>query len=299
MVFGFVLDWTFIYNTGARGPGKECFSMTTRQLPIRLHPFITSKWRCFLFVICVVLTSILCDSTSKGEWISLFNGRNLDGWKVKITGHDLNDNYGNTFRVEDGILKVSYDQYTEFEGKFGHIFYKDAFSHYILRMEYRFVGDQTPGGPSWAFRNSGIMMHSQSPESMTKDQNFPASIEVQFLGGDGTEERSTGNVCTPGTHIVMDGKLVTRHCIESRSKTYHGDQWVKIEVEVHGNGTIKHIVNGETVLEYERPQLDENDPDAQRLIHEGGIMLEKGYIALQAESHPVEFRNVEIRPLKE
>ena len=129
-----------------------------------------------------------------------------------------------------------------FEGKFGHIFYKDKFSHYILRVEYRFVGDQTPGGPGWAFRNSGIMIHSQSPESMTRGQRFPVSVEVQLLGGNGRDERSTGNVCTPGTHIVMDGELVTRHCIRSRSKTYHGDQWVTMEVEVHGNSIIKHIV---------------------------------------------------------
>jgi len=236
---------------------------------------------------------------SKSRWVSLFNGKDLEGWKVKITGHELNDNYGNTFRVENGVLKVSYEQYDKFNGKFGHLFYKDKFSHYILRLEYRFVGEQTPGGPGWAFRNSGIMMHSQSPESMTKGQSFPVSVEVQLLGGNGRDERSTGNVCTPGTHIVMDGKLVTTHCISSRSKTYHGDQWVTMEVEVHGNSVIKHIVNGEVVLEYEKPQLDENDRDAQKLINNEDKMLSEGYIALQAESHPVEFRKVEILPLKE
>jgi hypothetical protein len=235
----------------------------------------------------------------KNHWISLFNEKDLEGWKVKITGHELADNYGNTFRVEDGVLKVSYDQYDTFDGKFGHLFYKDKFSNYILRLEYRFVGEQTPGGPGWAFRNSGIMMHSQSPESMTKDQSFPVSIEVQLLGGNGRDERSTGNLCTPGTHIVIDGKLVTTHCISSGSKTYHGDQWVTMEVEVHGNSIIKHIVNGQIVLEYERPQLDENDRDARKLINNGDKMLYEGYIALQAESHPVEFRNIEIHLLEE
>ena len=161
------------------------------------------------------------------------------------------------------------------------------------------MGDQTPGGPDWAFRNSGIMIHSQSPESMRKDQEFPVSIEVQLLGGNGKDERPTGNVCSPGTHIVMDGELITQHCNPSSSKTYHGDQWVSVEVEVHGNESIRHIINGETVLVYEKPQLDDRDPDAKRLIQNGNRMLREGYIVLQAESHPVQFRNIELLPLEE
>ncbi|MEN8126761.1 MAG: DUF1080 domain-containing protein [Planctomycetota bacterium] len=231
------------------------------------------------------------------EWIDLFNGKDLDGWTVKITGHDAGDNYKNTYRVEDGILKVAYDQYEKFGDKFGNLFYKTPFSHYILQVEYRFVGEQTPEGPSWAFRNSGVMIHSQSAESMGKDQKFPVSIEVQTLGGDGSNKRSTGNLCTPGTHVVMNNKLVTKHCTSSASETYHGDQWVTLQIEVHGNGLIKHIVNGQTVLEYTQPQLDPKDNNAKKLIKNGNVMLEEGYIALQAESHPVEFRKVRIKLL--
>jgi hypothetical protein len=258
-----------------------------------------------LFVHCLILGITLSgyateqNKPAESRWISLFNGKNLDGWKVKITGHELNDNYGKTFRVEDGVLKVCYDQYDTFGGKFGHIFYKEKFSRYRLRLEYRFVGEQVPGGPGWALRNNGIMLHCQSPESMTKDQNFPVSIEVQLLGGNGKDKRSTGNLCTPGTNVVMDDRLVTQHCTSSRSKTYHGDQWVKAEVEVHGNDLIKHIINGEVVLEYERPQYDEKDADARKLIKEGTVMLSEGYISLQAESHPTEFRKIEILPLEE
>ena len=228
-----------------------------------------------------------CAIKPKSRWVNLFNGKNLDGWKVKITGYDLNDNFGNTFRVEDGILKVSYDRYDKFDGRFGHLFYDGIFSHYILRLEYRFLGEQCPGGPSWAFRNSGIMAHGQSAESMKKDQDFPDSIEVQLLGGNGKDKRPTGNLCTPGTHVVMDGKLITQHCTSSSSKTYHGDQWVTIELEVHGNKVIKHIIEGEVVLEYEKPQLDDGTP------------LSEGTISLQSESHPVEFRKVEILLLEE
>jgi hypothetical protein len=240
----------------------------------------------FLFLISAVYGCAIQPS-SHSRWVSLFNGKNLDGWKVKITGYDLNDNFGDTFRVEDGYLKVSYDQYDKFDGRFGHIFYDGIFSHYILRLEYRFIGEQCPGGPSWAFRNSGIMAHGQSAESMKKDQDFPDSIEVQLLGGNGKDKRPTGNLCTPGTHVVMDGKLIKQHCISSSSKTYHGDVWVTIELEVHGNSVIKHIIDGEVVMEYEQPQLDD------------GTLLSEGTISLQSESHPVEFRKVEILLLEE
>jgi hypothetical protein len=239
------------------------------------------------------------EADAQGEWVPLFNGKDLEGWKVKITGYELGDNFGDTFRVEDGVLKVCYDKYDNFGGRFGHLFYHQPFSNYVLRVEYRFVGDQAPGGPGWAFRNSGIMMHGQTPESMEKDQSFPVSVEIQLLGGRGTGERSTGNVCTPGTHIVMNGELVTRHCISSSSKTYHGDQWVTMEVEVHGNKLVKNIIDGQTVFEFTNPQLDEKDANARKLIKDGDKMLSGGSISLQAESHPLEFRKVEIRKLVE
>jgi hypothetical protein len=245
------------------------------------------------------LYTVAQGSEAKEEWVSLFNGKDLSGWTPKITGYELNENFGNTFRVEDGLLKVSYDQYTEFKGNFGHLFYKEKYSNYRLRVEYRFVGEQAPGGPGWAFRNSGIMLHCQSPESMGKDQEFPVSSEAQILGGDGKRDRTTGNVCTPGTHIVIKDKLITTHCSSAESKTYHGDQWVTMEVEVHGHGLIRHIVEGEVVLEYEQVQYDEGDPDAAVLIQGGDKKISEGYFSLQAESHPIEFRKVELLVLDE
>ncbi len=247
----------------------------------------------------VVLSTAATTWAEDHEWTQLFNGKDLTGWKVKITGYDLDDNFGNTFRVEDGLLKVGYDQYEKFDGKFGHIFYETPFSHYMLRVEYRFVGDQAPGGPGWAFRNSGIMLHGQSPESMRKDQDFPVSIEVQLLGGSGSGKRTTGNVCSPGTHFVMNGDLVTAHCNNSTSKTYHGDQWVTIELEVRGSKLIKHIMDGKTIFEYTLPQLDPGDGDAKKLIKNGKRILHGGSISLQSESHPVEFRKVQLRKLEE
>lgn len=234
---------------------------------------------------------------AKGDWVSLFNGKDLEGWTPKITGYDLGDNYGDTFRVEDGVLKVAYDKYKAFDGKFGHLHYRTPYSNYRLRLEYRFTGEQCPGGPGWAMRNSGIMVHGEDPKLMTKDQDFPTSIEVQLLGGDGQNERTTGNLCTPGTNVVMDGELVTRHCTKAKSQTYHGTQWVTAEVVVRRNEVVQHLINGEVVLEYQQPQLDPRDAHAKSLAKDGDLSLSSGYISLQSESHPVEFRKIEIKVL--
>lgn len=239
------------------------------------------------------------DTPAAEKWIPLFNGKDLSGWTPKIRGYTLGENHGNTFRVEDGVLKVAYDQYAKFDGKFGHLFWKEPLSHYRLRVEYRFVGQQTPGGPGWAFRNSGLMLHCQPPETMEKNQEFPVSIEVQLLGGDGKNTRPTANLCTPGTHVVMNGKLFTQHCTSSTSKTYHGDQWVTVEVEVRGGKFIQHIVEGQNVLSYTEPQLDEGDAYGRKLAQQQPKVLTGGYISLQAESHPVEFRKVELLKLPE
>jgi hypothetical protein len=248
-----------------------------------------------LLVLSIVLPCALAKKNA--QWIVLFNGKNLDGWTPKFAKHELGENYRNTFRVEDGLLKVSYDQWDRFNGEFGHLFYKDKFSNYRIRVEYRFVGKQVPGGPDWALLNSGIMVHCQPPQTVSRDQEFPVSIEAQILGDDGSGKRTDGNVCTPGTNIVMNGRLITEHCTVTSKKTFPVNQWVTMEVEVHGNGVIKHVVNGGVVSKYEKAQYDPRDEDAKKLITSDNLMISEGYISLQAESHPIEFRKVELQVL--
>ena len=233
------------------------------------------------------------------DWIQLFNGKNLDGWIPKIRNHPVGENFGDTFRVRDGLLEVQYGAYDKFDERFGHLFYETPYSYYRFAVEYRFVGDQATEGPGWARRNSGVMIHGQPPETMTRDQNFPISIEVQLLGGLGEGARTTANLCTPGTHVVMDGALVTRHCTPSTSKTYAGEQWVRVEILALGDSLIRHIIDGETVLEYNLPQVggavvDGFDPAAKP----DGALLTGGSISLQSESHPVQFRKVELLDLE-
>lgn len=229
-----------------------------------------------------------CTGCSQAEWQQLFNGKDLDDWQIKIRTHELNENYANTFQVKDGMIQVRYDEYEDgFKEQYGHLFYKKPFSYYLIGVEYRFVGEQVEGGAGWAYRNSGVMIHGQDPATMKLDQDFPNSIEVQLLGGDGSGERSTANLCTPGTQYVRNGEVVKTHCVNSSSDTFDGDQWVRVEILVLGDSLIKHFVNGEQVLQYKNPQTD------------AGELIAKGSISLQSESHPVDFRKVEIVNLEE
>jgi hypothetical protein len=255
----------------------------------------------FLFISLITLTTISCSSRKKTEndWIDLFNGKDLKNWMVKIHHHDVGVNFGNTFRVEDGMIRVNYDQYGDFNDQFGHLYYKVPYSYYHLSLEYRFVGKLHKGAPGYTLRNSGVMFHSQDPRTMPKEQDWPISVEMQFLGGLGDgKPRPTGNMCSPGTHIVYKGKLTSTHCINSTSKTYDGDQWVKAELIVLGDSLITHIINGDTVLQYSKPQIggpvvNRFDP-AQK---PDGKILSSGYIALQSEGQPVDFRNIRLKDL--
>ena len=237
------------------------------------------------------------------DWIQLFNRRDLTGWTPKFAHSDLGENVNNTFRVEDGLLKVRYDKWTTFTDQFGHLFYREPFSYYILAAEYRFVGEQVKTARTdlaWAIRNNGLMINSPDPKTMLKDQDFPISIEVQLLGGlsDG-KPRSTANLCTPGTNVVMDGKLRTAHCTNSKSKTYDGDQWVRVEVVAHGDELIQHVVEGVTVLEYSKPQIGGGQASpTDPAVKVDGTPLPGGFISLQAETAPIDFRKVELLNLE-
>ena len=238
---------------------------------------------------------------SEEDWIALFNGQDLDDWIVKINRHDAGVNHGNTFRVEDGIIKVRYDEYGDFDEQFGHLYYRQPFSYYHLVVEYRFVGDLQPGAPDYTLRNSGVMFHSQDPRMMPRDQNWPISVEMQFLGGLGDgQPRPTGNMCSPGTDVVYQGRIDPRHCIDSSSETYEGDQWVRAEAIVLGDSLITHIVNADTVLQYTKPQVGfegivQNYDPAQ---WPEGKLLTQGYIGLQSEGQPIDFRKVELLNLE-
>lgn len=247
--------------------------------------------------------------TTFEEWVPLFNGKDLTGWDVKIKDHPLGENYKNTFRVEDSMLRVSYSEYEKFDNQFGHLYSQQPYSYYKLKLQYRFVGNQLADAPIWADRNSGVMLHSQPAKSMELHQDFPVSLEFQFLCGNGKDTVATGAVCTPGTFITYNGKVYTGHIMKSNSKTYLKNEWINAEAEVYGDSLVRHIINGDTVLTYTKPMIGEgfvnstltwtraNITDSMLWINKANTPLKEGYIALQAESQPVDFRRIELLDL--
>ncbi len=273
------------------------------------HPFIPSlssrlrrSGEGRVALIAVAILAIALPASAAEKWKPIFNGRNLDGWVPKINHHPLGENWRDTFQAKDGVLKVDYSQYPQFKDEFGHLIYKRPLSSYRLRLEYRFMGPSPPGALAWAVRNSGVMFHGQAPETMGLNQPYPIAVEAQLLGGDATETRPTGNVCTPGVTVSIGGVPQKEHCINSKSPTFRDGQWVTFELEVHGGRLVRQIVNGQLVMEYTDLKLDPSEFRRFANMDPGDAKvgpLTSGYISLQAESGPIEFRKIELIELKE
>lgn len=259
------------------------------------------------FLSMCMLTFITCgtaqstDERTQDQWLDLFNGKDLSGWTVKIHHHEVGVNYGQTFRAIDSMIEVRYDQYEgDFNNQFAHLYYDVPYSYYKLQLDYRFVGELHPGAPSYTILNSGVMFHSQDPHTMPINQDWPISVEMQFLGGLGDgKPRPTGNMCSPGTEVIYKGQMDPRHCISSSSDTYDGDQWVHAELIVYGDSLIQHLINGDTVLQYTQPQIGggvaNNYLPEQKV---DGKLLTAGFIALQSEGQPIDFKNIRLLNLK-
>lgn len=243
------------------------------------------------------------ETVKAGPWRPLFDGRTLEGWTPKVAKHPAGENYHQTFVVDHGVIRVSYAGYDKLDGQFGHLFYKTPFKAYRLRLTYRFLPEGgLPDTPTWARSNSGIMFDSQSPESMTVEQPFPVSIEFQLLGKDGDAPRPTGAVCTPGTNITFDGVTAKDHCTPpANAPTVPNGTWVKAELEVLPNGEISQKINGVVVHHYANVTLDPDDTVAggakPYILARGAQPVTEGYIALQSEGHPIEFKDIEIQEL--
>jgi len=257
----------------------------------------------YIVILLVILSA--CDEPTKEKnqetkndtpkWENIFNGENLDGWIPKIVGQPLGENYLNTFSVEEGILRIRYDAYgANFNDRFGGLYFHRKLKNYRLRVEYRFVGETAPGAPEWGYRDSGVQYHSQSPQSLKKDQAFPICLEYNFHGGNGTDDRPVGAICAIGTNIEINGKKNESFCTAPMiEKTFHGDQWVTIELDIN-NGKIRHFVSGEEILNFSNPSLNPENDIAKSLIQNDSTTLTEGYISFQSNSHPIDFRKIEL-----
>lgn len=250
-----------IYKTHPKGH----IGLQVHSINKKLHP-MTVSWK-----------NLKIREIENKEWTSLFNGKNLDGWIVKIARSELGQNPGNMFRVADECLTVSYDDLEgPFNNQFGHIHTENAYTNFRFRCEYRFIGEQVANAPKWAFANSGIMLNCPHPSTMDVNQNFPNSAECQLLG----VNRTTGSLFTPGSKVTYEGADMAKS-VKSKLPSLPLDEWVKAEAVVK-DGTIQHWINGELIMEYSNPRLLDGTP------------MTGGHIALQSESHPCQFRNIEI-----
>ena len=254
------------------------------------------KTKLLIYLFCLISYSCFSE---KDDWISIFDGESLNGWEMKIAGYELNNNYRNTFSVQDGVIRVSYRDYDLFDRNFGHLFYtKKKYKNYHLKMDYRFYGNHVNlfknEDEAWNYKNSGVMLHSEDPSKMLLNQEFPVSIEAQFLGGSGIKERPTLNMCSPGTEVDINKSQATEHCISSNSNTYHNEDWISVEFVVYSDSIVHHIINKDTVMSYSNIKIG-GEYLSDNFIDRIGEPLKEGFISLQSEGHPIEFKNIRIK----
>lgn len=231
----------------------------------------------------------------ENNWKSLFNGSDLEGWTMKIKGYPLGENFGDTFRVADGILSIRYDAYgADFDNRFGALHYNQKLTNYRLKVEYRFVGETAPGAPDWGYRDSGVQFYGQDPKTIELDQQFPVCLEYNLHGGNGTDDRPLGEICANGMLVELNGEKNSSYCTPATVKrTFHGDQWVTLEIDVK-DGEITHYVNGEKILKYNNPTFNPEHELGKQFIVNGDTSVKDGYISLQSNSHPIDFRKIEL-----
>jgi hypothetical protein len=258
------------------------------------------RFKMLLFLIMILLFQG-CENQphQDDKWIKLFNEKDLTDWIVKINHYDAGDNFDSTFAVRDGMIQVRYNHYGDFNNRFGHLFYKTPFSKYHLKFEYRFTGKLQPGAPDYTNLNSGVMFHAQDPKTILKEQDWPISVEMQLLAGLGDgNPRPTGNMCSPGTEIFFQGSMYDGHCLNSTSQTYEAGAWVKGDLIVLGDSLITHVINGDTVLQYSRPSIGGGVATGyDTTVFQPGKPLTSGYIGLQSEGQPIDFRNIYLKEL--
>jgi hypothetical protein len=236
------------------------------------------------------------------DWVAMFNGKDLKDWEMHFTGHPLDSNYNNTFRVDSGYLLVDYSQYkgnwaAAYGTPWGHLGYKQrSFSYYLLRAEYQAWGKQVAGGPSWAVENNGLMLHSQKVSTMGVNQDYPISIESQLLGGgNGT---STMNVCTPGSaiHLQPTGAVDAAHCLNAKAINKKVE-WMKVSALVLGDSIIRNYVRDTLVFTYYHPVQMAGAVIGNTVPIKDNTPMVDGYITIQAESAPYRFKKIEILDL--
>ena len=216
-----------------------------------------------------LLISLTIFSCAKQTTVSLFNGKDLEGWHVDVPALDSIPEATNPFIIRDSLLvSLGTPQ--------GHLITDKEYMDFRLDVEYRFAGE--PG-------NCGVLVFASTPRSLYK--MFPKSIEVQMMHEnagdfwcivedievDNMEERR-GPKEDWG---ITEGKARRIKNLTDDSENSIGE-WNHMTIECLKN-EIKVWVNGDLVN------------------HGYNATADRGKIALQAEGAEVEFRKVELSPI--
>ena len=200
---------------------------------------------------------------------SLFNGKDLTGWKVDVPHLDKHPDGKVPFVARDGML-------VSLGSPGGHLVHDEVNQNYRLEVEYRFAGK--PG-------NCGVLVHSSKPRALYK--MFPKSIEVQMYHKNaGDFWCIVENITVPNmvkrrgpekNWGITEGKARRILNLTDGSEKKPGD-WNRMVIECL-NDQVKVWVNGDFVN------------------HGSKCTARKGKIAIQAEGSEVEFRKLDLTPI--
>ncbi|MGJ8643206.1 MAG: 3-keto-disaccharide hydrolase [Luteolibacter sp.] len=244
----------------------------------------------------------------KGEWIKLFNGKDLTGWKVN-TGHSGDEESleaNEIFQVRDGVLRVYPGAENGSKQYNATLVHEKKWESYHLRVEYRW-GENKFQPRMEAERDSGVLFHIHSePEKV-----WPPSVELQLGDGKPGDVRVTGDLCLIGNSRGESPSEEKKYSPESpmqirgqkdpgekrreiRTKVVvHAEkpigEWNTVDLIVHGSEKAEFHVNGQLVNEVYGLKFRDGTGDWK--------LLDSGFIGLEAEWAQVEFRNVSIKPL--
>lgn len=211
----------------------------------------------------LALAPALC--SAQGKTVQLFNGKDLSGWipylwDGQAKAEDKNTPASAVWSVEDGIL-------TCVGRPTGYIRTKDEYENYRLNVEWRWPEGTTRG-------NNGVLVHTTTPNALGQ---WPKSIEVQLAFGD------AGDFWVIGTTLevpdVEKRRRDRRHLNLTDGSEKPAGEWNRMEIVAKGDEIIVHV-NGTLVN------------------HATKVSQTKGAVSLQSEGARIQFRKVELTPLK-
>jgi hypothetical protein len=255
----------------------------------------------FMIAMCLLNTPSWAGAGLQPEdegWVSLFNGKNFDGWYTYLDASGKNKDPKGVFKVENDMIHIEDFPKADGNADNGYLATNQAFSNVRIHVEYKWG----PKRFSEKKRNSGLLYLAVGADTI-----YPTSIECQIEETDVGDmwlvngAAATAFFIAPTVPIFDDdmgtGTLVRSNLGQSNRVLKSGDfedrdDWNTVEVIIDGDRSTQ-LVNGRIV----NRANDIRQPDPNNPAHM--IPLKSGKILLEAEDgNEIWFRNVKVKPLK-